>query len=95
MPIAPGNAKPTRPTLDTTTSNYYSKKRSASPSSNAHAESSRSKSNMQASSSTPPAVPKRADESVYFEEDYREEVLSYMTAMDVSRIATKVYLELR
>lgn len=84
MPIAPNNSQPTRPTLDTTTSNYFSKKRSAPPSSNAHAESSRSKPNMQASSSSTPAVPKRVEESVYFEEDYREDVLSYMTAMDVS-----------
>lgn len=40
---------------------------------------------MQASgSSLVPVVPKRVEEAVYFEEDYREEIITYMTSMDVS-----------
>jgi hypothetical protein len=56
---------------------------------NAHAESSRSKSNMQPGYSNTAAVSKRAIESVFSEDDYREDVLGYMTAMDVSSIAAK------
>lgn len=91
MPSAPINAKPTRPTLDTSNAHYYSKKRSASPSSSYPAESSRSKHTMQASSSSTPAVPRRNDEAEYFEEEHREEITGYMVAMDVSCFLSNRY----
>ena len=51
----------------------HGKKRPASP----HAESSRPK-------AVAPVVPPKRVEPVYFEDDYRGEVLAYMTLMDVS-----------
>jgi hypothetical protein len=51
------------------------KKRPASP----HAESSRQK------STTIIAPTGKREEPLYFEDDYRSEVLAYMTMMDVSR----------
>ena len=59
---------------------HASKKRPASP----HAESSRLKATIPTAAAAPlPPVVKKS-EALYYEDDYRSEVLAYMTMMDVS-----------